>query len=71
MFFQCLLSYTINTKNKRKKTLKKIVKNFNFVELIFPLSDKIIRKFEEIGYIYTTLDIKGFRSGSMNEILKN
>jgi len=30
---------------------------------------KIIEKFKEIGYIYITLDIEGFRSGSMNEVL--
>lgn len=32
--------------------------------------DKISSKFKEIGFIYTTLDIAGYRTGSMNEILK-
>ena len=32
--------------------------------------DKISSKFKEIGYIYTTLDIAGYRTGSMNEVLK-
>ncbi len=31
------------------------------------LRDKIARKFEEIGYVYVTLDLKGYRTGSMNE----
>ncbi len=31
------------------------------------LMDKISKKFEELGYLYVTIDLKGFRSGSMNE----
>lgn len=31
----------------------------------------ISRKLHEIGYPYVTLDLDGFRSGSMNEVLKN
>ncbi|MCX5726549.1 MAG: ATP-dependent sacrificial sulfur transferase LarE [Candidatus Saganbacteria bacterium] len=33
------------------------------------MMDKISKKFEDLGYIYVTLDLKGFRSGSMNEVL--
>ena len=33
--------------------------------------DLITQKLKEIGYSYITLDILGFRSGSMNEGLKN
>lgn len=29
--------------------------------------DKIVKKFEELGYIYVTLDLKGYRPGSLNE----
>ena len=29
---------------------------------------KIVDKFKKIGYIYITLDLIGYRSGSMNEI---
>ena len=29
--------------------------------------DGIVKKFEELGYIYVTLDLKGYRSGSLNE----
>lgn len=29
----------------------------------------VIRKFKEIGYIYVTIDMEGYRSGSMNEVL--
>lgn len=31
------------------------------------IMDNIVKKFEELGYIYVTLDLKGYRSGSMNE----
>ncbi len=30
---------------------------------------KVIRRFREIGYSYVTLDLEGFRSGSLNEVL--
>ena len=26
-------------------------------------------KFKELGFVYITIDIEGFRSGSMNEVL--
>jgi len=31
--------------------------------------DKIVVKMKELGFVYVTLDLQGFRSGSMNEIL--
>ncbi|NOY53433.1 MAG: ATP-dependent sacrificial sulfur transferase LarE [Deltaproteobacteria bacterium] len=30
---------------------------------------KILRTFKEAGFVYVTLDLEGFRSGSMNEVL--
>ena len=30
---------------------------------------KIVQRFKEIGYKYVTLDLQGFRTGSMNEVL--
>jgi pyridinium-3,5-biscarboxylic acid mononucleotide sulfurtransferase len=30
----------------------------------------VVKRFREIGYLYVTLDLQGFRSGSANEILK-
>lgn len=44
-----------------KESIGRIVQN--------GLMDKISRKFEELGYTYVTLDLKGFRTGSMNETL--
>ena len=34
------------------------------------LADRIITGIKEAGYLYVTLDLQGFRSGSMNEVLK-
>lgn len=31
------------------------------------IMDGIVKKFEELGYVYVTLDLKGYRTGSMNE----
>lgn len=33
------------------------------------LRDKIVGKMKELGFVYVTLDLQGFRSGSMDEIL--
>jgi len=33
------------------------------------MMDKISKKFEELGYTYVTLDLKGYRTGSMNAVL--
>jgi len=34
-----------------------------------PLRDKVVEKLKELGVKYTTLDLSGFRSGSMNDLL--
>ena len=34
------------------------------------LLDELAKKFRELGFKYVTLDLEGFRSGSMNELLK-
>ena len=35
------------------------------------LMDLINKKFKEIGFSYTSLDLKGYRTGSMNETIKD
>jgi len=32
--------------------------------------EAVVTRFKELGYLYVTLDLQGFRSGSANEILK-
>jgi len=34
-----------------------------------PIRDKVVEKLKELGVKYTTLDLSGFRSGSMNDLL--
>lgn len=34
------------------------------------LRQRLVERFKELGYSYVTLDLTGFRSGSLNEILK-
>jgi len=33
------------------------------------LIDELARRFRQLGFKYVTLDLEGFRSGSMNEVL--
>jgi len=35
-----------------------------------PFREKVVSRLKEIGYKYVTLDLQGFRSGSMNEVLQ-
>ena len=37
---------------------------------VLQLSEVIIAKFKEIGFNYITLDLEGYRTGSMNETLR-
>ncbi len=34
-----------------------------------PVREELFAKFKKIGFTYVTLDLEGYRSGSMNEIL--
>jgi uncharacterized protein len=34
-----------------------------------PLREKVVSHLKKMGYRYITLDLQGFRSGSMNEVL--
>lgn len=34
------------------------------------LREPVVRRFKELGFTYVTLDLEGFRSGSMNEVLE-
>ncbi len=58
-------NFRIRTSNKTarievdRNDIKKIIKN----------KEDIIKKLKSLGYIYITVDLEGFRSGSMNEVL--
>ena len=34
------------------------------------IREAIVKRFKEIGFSYVSLDLQGFRSGSLNEVLK-
>ena len=34
------------------------------------LIDELARRFRQLGFKYVTLDLEGFRSGSMNEVIR-
>jgi uncharacterized protein len=36
---------------------------------ILDMQSEIVKKFKAIGFSYVTLDLEGYRSGSMNEVL--
>ena len=42
----------------------------NDFQQILAHSDEIVKKFRELGFNYITLDIEGYRTGSLNEVLK-
>ena len=44
----------------------------NEIERVFDKStrDAIVKKFKEIGFNYVSVDLQGFRSGSLNEVLQ-
>ena len=42
----------------------------NDFQLVLNHSDKIVKRFKELGFKYITLDIEGYRTGSLNEVLK-
>lgn len=40
------------------------------IPLLISKRDRIVNKFKKIGYNYITLDLEGYRSGSMNEVIR-
>jgi len=43
----------------------------DFGQLTGPMLDDVVSKLKELGFTYVTLDLQGFRSGSMNEVLEH
>jgi len=46
------------------------VKKEDFTKIL-KHTKKIIQQFKKLGFIYVTLDIEGYRTGSLNEVLKH
>ena len=56
---------------RHHKNLARIeVENTEFTVLI-EFYHRIVTFFKDIGYTYVTLDLEGYRTGSMNEVLKS
>ena len=51
--------------------LARIEVSQNEIERLFEKStrDAIVEKFKELGFRFVSLDLQGFRSGSLNEVL--
>ena len=51
--------------------IARIEVNKKDMQLLLEHSDSIVKKFKELGFIYVTLDMEGYRTGSLNEVLRN
>ena len=65
--------HSLNIKQVRvryyNETAKIEVLKLDFQKII-KHSSKIVNYFKQLGFTYTTLDLKGYRTGSLNEVLK-
>jgi uncharacterized protein len=41
------------------------------MESLFQNKDQIVEMLRDLGYTYVTMDLQGYRTGSMNEVLPN
>ena len=41
------------------------------MESLFQNKDRIVERLRDLGYTYVTMDLQGYRTGSMNEVLPN
>lgn len=56
---------------RHHKNMARIEVSQDEIEKFFKedLREKVVRKLKDIGYKYVTLDLQGYRTGSMNEVL--
>ncbi|MCM8795846.1 MAG: TIGR00268 family protein, partial [Candidatus Omnitrophica bacterium] len=40
------------------------------IPLLIQKRDGVVKKLKRLGYIYVTVDLQGYRTGSLNEMLK-
>jgi len=50
--------------------IARIEVNKDDFQLVINHSNKIVKRFKELGFKYITLDIEGYRTGSLNEVFK-
>ena len=65
-----MLTYTFEERGEKPyyQYLYEVLKED--IPKVLQLSEVIIAKFKEIGFNYITLDLEGYRTGSMNETLR-
>ena len=67
--FLCELGFRQKRVRIHGDNLARIEIEKNDFEKILAVKDEINSFFKELGFVYTTLDLTGFRSGSMNEVI--
>jgi uncharacterized protein len=50
-------------------TVARIEVTTNDFPIILAHTEKIIKRFKTLGFTYITLDLQGYRTGSLNEVL--
>ncbi len=68
--YLCGLGFTQYRARIHDKSIRIEINPEEFDKLM-KIRKSIIKRMKEIGFIYITLDLEGFRSGSMNEVLVN
>jgi uncharacterized protein len=41
------------------------------IRLLLKHSEEVIKELKKLGFTYITLDLEGYRTGSLNEVLEN
>lgn len=60
-----------NLRLRTSKTTARIEVDAEDLKKVLENRERIIKKLRSIGYDYITLDLEGFKSGSMNRVLRN
>ncbi len=61
---------TVRVRHHDEHTARIEVGGADLARLIeMPTREEVVRKFRELGFTYVTMDLEGFRSGSMNAVL--
>ena len=58
-----------NARVRHHNNLARIEVENDKISLVINNKSEIIRKFKDIGFSYVTLDLQGYRMGSLNEVL--
>lgn len=67
-----MLLHSLGIKNPHVRYYKEIARievGKNDFEIILKNANQIVQKFKNLGFTYVTLDLEGYRSGSLNEVL--